>query len=73
MDAHVVGPDFGVLLGALDVLGRDTHLAVTTAAEGAEDGWSHVRRVRGRARPLHDGVGAIVPDASAQPPAGGLP
>lgn len=48
LEAHVAGPDFGILLGALEVLGRRSQLEVTGSPEGAEDAVSLIRRVRGR-------------------------
>lgn len=72
LETHVGGPDFGVLLGAFDVLGREMQLVVTAAAEGAEDGVSHVRRLRRRVRLHHEHVAAVTPDAPAKPEAGGL-
>jgi quinol monooxygenase YgiN len=66
MDAHMLGPDFGVLLGALDVLGHDTRLLVTAATEGEEDGWVHVRELRGRTRLLHEEAAHVLAHPSSQ-------
>jgi quinol monooxygenase YgiN len=54
-EAYVAGPAFGVLLGALEVLGRRSCLELTGAREGAEDAVSLVRRIRGRAPVLDRG------------------
>lgn len=52
LEAHVAGPDFGILLGALEVLGRRSQLEVTGSPEGSEDAVSLIRRVRGRSPEL---------------------
>ena len=49
LETHVAGPDFGVLIGALEVLGRRTALTVTSAEAGTEDPAELVRRIRGHA------------------------
>lgn len=59
LEACVAGPAFGVLLGALEVLGRRSHLELTSSKEGAEDALSLIRRIRGRAPALdHAGTPA---------------
>jgi quinol monooxygenase YgiN len=57
LEAHLAGPDFSVLLGALDVLGHQTTLQVTASEEGTEDLASLLRRVRGRAPSFEHGNG----------------
>lgn len=48
LEAHLAGPDFGVLLGALEVLGRQTHFDVASRDADAEDGPSLISRARAR-------------------------
>jgi quinol monooxygenase YgiN len=48
LEAHLAGPDFGVLLGALEVLGRQTRFDVASRDADAEDGPSLIRRSRAR-------------------------
>lgn len=64
LEAHVAGPDFGILLGALEVLGRRSQLEVTGSPEGAEDAVSLIRRVRGRS-PALDHAGGLWSSSSA--------
>ena len=47
LEAHLAGPAFGVLLGALEILARRTHLELAAGAEGAEDAAAVIRRLRG--------------------------
>ena len=72
LETHVAGPDFGVLIGALEVLGRRTALTVTSAEEDAEDPVALVRRVRGHAPSFVHRSGATARDASEPSGAGGL-
>jgi quinol monooxygenase YgiN len=69
LEAHLAGPDFSVLLGALDVLGHQTTLQVTASEEGTEDLASLLRRVRGRAPSAEHSSGPRRP-AAAGPPTG---
>ena len=45
LEAHLAGPAFGILLGALEILARRTQLEL---AAGAEDATAVIRRLRGR-------------------------
>lgn len=48
LDAHLAGPDFGVLLGALAVLGRETRFDVASRDADGEDALLLIRRARAR-------------------------
>jgi quinol monooxygenase YgiN len=48
LEDHLGGSHFGILLGALELLGLRTHLSLTHAEAGADDPMAVVRRVRGR-------------------------
>jgi quinol monooxygenase YgiN len=67
LEAHLAGPDFSVLLGALDVLGHQTTLQVTAFEEGTEDLASILQRVRGRAPLFEHGNGLDRPAAGPPP------
>lgn len=47
-EAHVAGPDFGVLLGALEVLGHGVRFDLTGTEGCAEDPGELIRRLRRR-------------------------
>lgn len=51
LEAHLAGPDFGVLLGAMEVLGRRSQIEVMGAIEDAADTAALIRRIRSRSRP----------------------
>jgi quinol monooxygenase YgiN len=48
LEAHLAGADFGILLGALQVLARRTELELAGRDDGAEDAGSMIRRIRSR-------------------------
>jgi quinol monooxygenase YgiN len=50
LEAHLAGPDFGVLLGALEVLGRRSQMEVMGSIEEAPDTLAFIRRIRNRGR-----------------------
>jgi quinol monooxygenase YgiN len=51
MERHLCGPDFGILLGALELLARPPRVIVTEVAdEGEQDAFLRIRRLRDRAR-----------------------
>lgn len=51
LEAHLAGPDFGVLLGAVAVLGRRSQIEVMDSIDDAEDTAALIRRIRNRGRP----------------------
>lgn len=48
LEAHLTGPEFGILLGAFEVLGLQTRLSLTESRFAADDAVELIRRVRGR-------------------------
>jgi quinol monooxygenase YgiN len=48
LEAHLTRPEFGVLLGALEVLGLQTRLNLTDSGPGSDDAAELIRRLRGR-------------------------
>lgn len=49
LEVHLASPDFGVLLGALQVLGQRSQIEVMGCTEGAEGAAALIRRLRSRA------------------------
>jgi quinol monooxygenase YgiN len=47
LEAHLVGSEFGILLGALEVLGLQTQLNLTDSGPGSDDAVELVGRLRG--------------------------
>lgn len=66
LEAYVAGPAFGILLGALEVLGRRSRMELTRSQEGAEHAVALIGRVRGRV-PQLDHTGGL--SASEEPSA----
>jgi quinol monooxygenase YgiN len=51
MERHLSGPDFGILLGALELLARPPRVMVTEVAdEGEQEAFQRIWRLRDRAR-----------------------
>lgn len=48
LKSHLGGGEFGVLLGAFEVLGLRTQLSVTDAEPGSDDAAELIRHLRGR-------------------------
>jgi quinol monooxygenase YgiN len=48
LEAHLTGPEFGILLGALEVLGLKSQLSLSDSGPGSDDAVELVRRLRGR-------------------------
>lgn len=71
LDTHLLGPDFGALLGALEVLGHDEHMLLTAALDGSVNGWIHVHELRARHRHVQDGITHALSGESQQPATGG--
>lgn len=57
-EAYVAGPAFGILLGALEILGRRSRVELTRSQEGTEDAAALIGRVRGRV-PQLDHTGGL--------------
>jgi quinol monooxygenase YgiN len=50
-DAHVGGPEFGIVLGALELLAQPPHVTLAdVSGEGAANALSVIRRLRDRTR-----------------------
>ena len=65
-EAYVGGTVFGILLGALEVLGRRSRIELTRSQEGAEHAAALIGRIRGRV-PQLDHTGGL--SASEEPAA----
>jgi quinol monooxygenase YgiN len=48
LETHLTGPEFGVLLGALEVLGLQSQLSLSDSGPDSDDAVDLVRRLRGR-------------------------
>jgi quinol monooxygenase YgiN len=56
LEAHLAGPAFGILLGALEILARRTQLELEASTGTAEDATVLIRRLRARQRSTSGGV-----------------
>lgn len=72
LEAHLTGPEFGILLGALEVLGRQTQLNLTDSGPGSDDAVELVRHLRGRVPALVRRSSTIDVPVVEPPKAGGL-
>jgi quinol monooxygenase YgiN len=72
LEAHLTGPEFGVLLGALEVLGLKSQLSLSDSRPGSDDAVELVRRLRGRAPALGRKSSATDVPVVEPPAAGGI-
>jgi quinol monooxygenase YgiN len=72
LEAHLTGPEFGVLLGALEVLGLKSQLSLSDSGAGSGDAVELVRRLRGRMPALGRRSSATDVPVVEPPAAGGI-
>jgi quinol monooxygenase YgiN len=72
LEAHLTGPEFGILLGALEVLGLQTQLNLTDLGPGSDDAVELVRQLRGRLPALVRRSSTTDVPVAESPKAGGL-
>jgi quinol monooxygenase YgiN len=72
LEAHLTGPEFGVLLGALEVLGLQSQLSLSDSGPGSDDALELVRRLRGRVPALGRRSSATDVPVVEPPAAGGI-
>jgi quinol monooxygenase YgiN len=72
LEAHLTGPEFGVLLGALEVLGLQSQLSLSDSGPGSDDAVELVRRLRGRMPALGRRSSATDVPVVEPPTAGGI-
>jgi quinol monooxygenase YgiN len=72
LEAHLRGPEFGILLGALEVLSLQTRLSLADSEPGSEDAVGLVRHLRGRTRAPGQRSSVLGAPVVEPPEAGGL-
>ena len=72
LEAYLGGAGFGILLGALELLGRRTEFSLTRAEGDADDPMELVRRIRGRMPSLGRAPTVSAIETAEAPGPGGL-